>query len=207
MRRVKADALVGFGLGVIVEVMLGHVVALSQLGPNTLAALLVLSLNTRVVHSRLNQQSRTPELLTDRDAVFFVFHFSSTPQDSVVGPMTRPSAGSLVSVPFSLSSTSSHHSKQSGSSPEAHQDHHAPLSSGTSTTEEGLLIEEDDCALCRNYTEEDGLMLQCAACRSQGHPSCLQMSDALANACRAYDCVFFLCFYSHGSPTRLMCFD
>lgn len=79
MRRVKADALVGFGLGVIVEVMLGHVVALSQLGPNTLAALLVLSLNTRVVHSRLNQQSRTPELLSDRDAVFFVFHFSSIP--------------------------------------------------------------------------------------------------------------------------------
>lgn len=108
--------------------------------------------------------------------------------------MARPSAtGSLVSLPLSLSSSS----KQSPAV-------YGPSSSGTSTTtteEEGLLVEEDDCALCRNYTEEDGLMLQCAACRSQGHPSCLQMSDALANACRAYDCkstsLLFISINSH----------
>lgn len=50
--------------------------------------------------------------------------------------------------------------------------------------------EEDDCAICREYTEEDAAMIRCASCRTQGHPSCLEMPAELAAACRTYKCEF-----------------
>lgn len=48
--------------------------------------------------------------------------------------------------------------------------------------------EEMDCAICRTFTLEDREMLRCASCRTLGHPSCLQMSEELAAACRTYAC-------------------